>query len=594
MNTEQPKRLTARQKRRVLVAAVALTGGCVTGLVVLRTAQIREASARNLEAGMDAYQAHRYAEAVPLLSSYLSRVRDNPETMFAFADSRRFVPADDGSRSHLVHALAITRLALDLEPASLYGRIMFMEIAEALGFHTEAEAAATAVIESNPQHLSAYLVRLNAARRVGHSESRIALALDIAERFPLRFLVQARVLDELIDAGYAEDDLEAFVIERRNTLPEGVVGEILSAKLAAHRATRATESSERERYRAQLVMHIERAASPLPHGADEAIFLIRWLNRNPGLAPVATADRLLERYLEAHELAGGMMDFSIFRAWQRGDAELLGDLVRRCEAPARLGDRALCLLALASDTPERYTGELHSRNGQAARAWLSLLNASESSKSGRPTDARQESVHLAQHLRADIRTFAQYIEAASLLSLGESGLADRLLADLGRDHDWVRARVLQRKRAFLRQDYKAAIDLVRVDQLAGTDFLLLEAVVSLDERGHVWATNERSGAERVQQALSTAPDNPPLLSLHAWAELAAGNVQRAQDLAMCCSGLSRRYPARLSLGAVIGWLRSIPIGVGRCTLPMRPVPPDRARGTSRQRMVSPSSQSGLI
>lgn len=141
---------TAGRKLGIALAVLLIGALAVVGLYKFREASKARALQQDRMVGMAAYERQAYAEAVPHLSRYVSKHRDDTEALLAFADSRRLVPAEDGSGSHITHAMAVTRLALERDPGSLKGRVMLMELSAASGFATETDRAALAVLELDP------------------------------------------------------------------------------------------------------------------------------------------------------------------------------------------------------------------------------------------------------------------------------------------------------------------------------------------------------------------------------------------------------------------------------------------------------------
>lgn len=534
-----------RKKLYLLGAVVVMTVG-VAALYQLRQVRTDQALLEDREQGMAAYERQQYGEAIPHLSRYVARHQDEPGVLLAFADARRLVPADDGSRSHLQLALRVTQIALALDPRSLRGRVMLMELANDLGQVTEADEAAAKVLEQDPTNLKAYTVRLTAARLTGRNEERILLATAAAEAFPRSYDVQFTALVHLIDSGMVPAALESFVQERRAALGESIASELLAAILADHQS-RAESAAQAALLRAKVAEHLEAAISMTPEEPAEAETLIRLLDGDPPVAAGLTPDELLARYLDDPSLEPGLMAFAAERAWQRGNPDTTSQLVERYPDLTTLEDNALGWLALGLPDQTQLLDELSRRSTDTARAWVDLVQAVTLIRSGRFIDARGRIAPLltsrsSGHDEASFANLAAYLDAICLGALGETSLADGRLESLRDNPVWIRARVLLRDQALQRGDYLEAFDLLLKDRLPETGYLLLDTAVALDEAGHRWAPDEIPGRVRADRALLEFPDDPALLSFHARAELAAGNTTRALEVADQLAGMTPEGP----------------------------------------------------
>jgi len=521
----------ATRKKLILLGVVLSCIASVGILWTVREARTRQGLERDLREGLAAYEAKRYEEAVPHLSRYVSRHRDDPEVLLAFADARRLVPAEDGTNSNLRHALAVTRLALDLRPDSVRGRVMLMEITALLHQLTEANEAAGRVLAQDPTNLEAHWIQLKSAELTGRNDERIRAARRMAEAFPTALTVQFEAINQMVQAGIEIDQLRAFVEERRAGVQREIASELLAAQLEGYSASAAATADERDLHNRGFASHLTAALALHPSEVDEALYLIRALDTTPEAVPDVSADALVARYLDDPDLARQLTPFVVKRAWQRGDQTSLERTAANHQDASTLGDLSLGWLTLGLPTERRFKEELQARSTTTARAWARIAEAADRVQAGDFGKAREFVAPLRMGADADTSAMASFIDAISLRALGEVGLAEQVLGEVARDPAWVRARVQLRDLALQRGDHLAVFVLAQQDRLPGTELLMLEAAVSLDESGYQWPVGMANGRVRADRALMNLRDDPALLALHARAELAAGNSDRALQVA---------------------------------------------------------------
>jgi tetratricopeptide (TPR) repeat protein len=532
----------ATRKKLLLLGTLVTMAIGVAALNQVRQARTDKRILEHGKQGMAAYQQQQYEQAIPHLSQYVGRHQDDPEILLAFADARRKVPAEDGSASHLLHALTVTRLALELDPESFTGRAMLMELTAELGYLTEADQAAVGVLSQDPAHLRAHIIRLAAARDTGRDDECIEASLTMAAAIPHSFQVQSLAVNQLIESGFPLDQLVTFVEQRRAALPEGIASELLAAMLAAHRGVNADDPAEGLEFKSQFVEHLNTAISMTPSEPEEALHLVRWLDGAPSIAGNAAADELLERYFDDDSLRPGILQFSVARAWQRSDHGALTRFMDRIPDPAALDDDTLGWLAFGLRDQLQLAELLGTRTTDDANAWSAIIEASQLFDSGHFAEAREHVAPLLTAADAEFPAVARFVDAICLLQLGEYSLATQVLTDLANNLTWVRARSVLSDQAIQRGDHLAAFDLLLQDQLPSTDLLMIETAVALDESGHTWAPYEVSGRARADQTLLHIPDHPGLLSLHARAELAAGNTARVLEVADQLAAMTDSVP----------------------------------------------------
>lgn len=537
------KRATRRKLFALGVVLVAALG--VAGLYRLREASKARALMQDRAEGLAAYERRDYSEAIPRLSRYVGAHHEDAEALLAFADARRLVPAEDGSASHLKHALATTRVALEHDPDSLKGRTMLMELNAQLGLATETDRAAQAVLELDPTNRAAYGFRLDVARSTGDDKTRIQVATAMAEHLPRDYGAQADALATVIDAGMPGPDVEAFVAEHKAGLRGTMGGELLDAMYALHRQNAARSDAELATLRAQVADHIAAAAALPPTQAVEVSTLLNVLDTNPRLLPDRSPEDLLRGYLADPALGAQLTDFAAQRGWQRGDRDLLQAIADRPESPGTLSDDALGWLALGLPERTALADALRARPTEPAKQWATVLAADAAIREGRVADARDGLKPITAATQGAAAQVARYLDAKCLYSLGESGLAEQEANALAGNPTWVRARVLLRDQALISGDYERALSLMMRDRLPGAALLLLDAAVSLDETGYQWPPGQPDGLAMVDRSLASLPDNPELLALKARAVLARGDTAQADALADKLLGLEQPAPSPL-------------------------------------------------
>ncbi len=185
----------AGRKRLILVLVVLFLGVAGMGAYAFKQAQTQRNMARWLEEGNAAYERGDYPEALALFSNYVSRDRTNAEVLLDFADSRLRVPLDDGR--HLLQARGIVQQALSVEPDSLRGRKMLMEIFVQGGFWTEARDAAERILELDPTNIDAHETRLQTLIKARRRDEIYAPAMRMADAIPDDLDVQRSVFNKL-------------------------------------------------------------------------------------------------------------------------------------------------------------------------------------------------------------------------------------------------------------------------------------------------------------------------------------------------------------------------------------------------------------
>lgn len=532
----------ATKRKILLLVVVLLAAGAVAALYGVHKVRQQQRLARDLEQGMAAYEEQRYEDALSPLSRYVGRHKDNAEVLLAFAETRANVPTEN--RSHLRQALAISRLALEVEPDSLEAREMFMELAAALGFLAEVGEAAASVLELDPSNVMAHQIRLEVARETGDSQEREQAARDMAAARPERFDAQLTALGELMSLELPLEDVRAFVEEAAPRFSGRPAAELLRARLTMYERDNWADSEERKEELQQLTdSQLATAAALPPSEPVEAIVLITSLDQsNLSLQGIST-DELLRRYLDNEAIRADLLTFAAARAWQRSDSQLLSELRADASDAQGFPTEALAWLALGNEDSESLLEELRSRTDAEGQAWTHVVEA-QRLLAANDFEAARERLHAAMSSRTgSAAEAATFLQAFSLRALGENAMADRLLESLAPGR-WPRASLLRSQIALERGDAERAYVLASMSRPASDGVTLLEAAVQLEESGYRWPDNIPTGRQLADGALRNAPEEPILLSFHGRAELAAGNAARARDVADQLLALQARADGR--------------------------------------------------
>jgi len=161
--------LSHRARRRLIVLLIVMVGAAAAIVTVrsLREAQSVRLVEQKRAAGLRAYDAGDYDEALSDLSFTLSRNKDDLEVLLAFADTRANVPNSD--HRHLAEAMGLYKRALQLDPGNATALSRLLEISRhpSVGDVHEAGRVALRIIEHDPDHVQANeaLAKYELARR---------------------------------------------------------------------------------------------------------------------------------------------------------------------------------------------------------------------------------------------------------------------------------------------------------------------------------------------------------------------------------------------------------------------------------------------
>ncbi|VAX39953.1 hypothetical protein MNBD_PLANCTO03-1346, partial [hydrothermal vent metagenome] len=517
----------AGRKRLILVLAVLFLGVAGVGAYALKQAQTQRNMARWLEDGTAAYERGDYPEALGLLSKYVSRDKTNAEVLLNFADIRLHVPLDDGR--HLHQARGIIQQALSVDPDSLRGRTMLMEVFSLSGLSTEARDAAERVLQLDPTNLNAHKTRLSVFIAMDRQDEIIAAATRMADAFPDNLEVQHHAFKTLSAAQADEKILVDFLDSCESRFAGRLGMALMRAEYLFAKGLRVLpDTPEADALEAQFYTSIRLAMELPAETSQEAIDLIVFLD----IFPSTDAEHTLERFMRDPELAESLSSFAAERAWSRGQFEDAGTLVLThipdlTEAPAEaLGWVALSGLPEADNAREL----LRTRAAPDAEAWLALAEAHALLAAG-DSAAAARAIPNALPRSSTLETLAQYLRGKVQMENGELARASQTWGELlDASPSWSLAR---RALAEAYLDLGHPLDarkLLSTDRYASSGVLPIRIEVAIDEAGLTRPPPAtRDSYQSITLTLDTLPESPTILCLAARAALATGRVREAGE-----------------------------------------------------------------
>ncbi len=522
-------------RRRLILAVVVLAGGvAAAGGYAFRQAQMRSNMERWLAEGTTAHDRGDYEATLANLNEFVSRDKTNTEALLDFADARRRIPAE-GNR-HLFQARDVTQTALALEPDSLRGRRMLMEVYREIGRATETYDAAERVLRLDPNDLEAHQTRLNVLVRLGRTDDAIAAAREMADAVPGDMQAQLEAFGAMGEAGADAEALGAFVASREEQFAGQLGLELMRIHLLFQQLRSTPASSpDLPALSAKFTEMIVRAAE-LPAGSEiEARNFLHYLGLISSMDSryAEIASTTLARYMEDPALAEAMAAFAAERAWSWGDFDEAGRVaLQGAGTIATAADRSLGWLAISGvDASAEALAELEARTTVRASTWAALAKANNLLES----DDGSGALALLEGLGTtddDARRVALYLTARAERKNGETARAaqswEALLAETP---SWLLARK-HLAEAYFNLGRLQDASRVLFDDPSGPTAdveLMLKIEIALDEAG--LERTRRSGADGFQLASRMAAldsDNPLWAAMAARAALAVGRMDDAK------------------------------------------------------------------
>lgn len=540
-----------RTKRRLIVlAAVLATVGIVgVGGYTLQQAQRARISERALEEGMAAYEQADYQQALQKLGTHLRYQRDNTEALIAYADCRRRVSSPNGQ--HLTQAVGLAQQALQQDPGNARTQRMLMELYAELGYLTELAETSAAILQADPADAEAAALRVQALLASGNEPDAVAAAQDFVRATDGDIDAHQLLLSAMQGAGRPARELrqhlqEAVAPDHAGTPRFAILA--ASVELQDERLDRAADILER-------AIDTARPDQPGAPGLLGAMEQVAAAANRPEL--YERSERLLEAWTASDTPSPELAAIAAGRAWRLGQPARAVELASRARELAAdpqaqdqsetetatptpsaeaLGWGVLGAADLAQNGAQARTDLLASLNNlddQAALRWARVAEAYDHLRAGRVAAARQ-----ALPDRANL-TGATGLDGAALFVLASADLADGNparaidgLVPLARQPSWRRAKLLIARALLADNRPREALSVFT------TDPALVELPDGPELFGDAWAgaieASDDPGAidtTVIADALAANPDNPVLLAAIGRAALAAGDVDRAREMA---------------------------------------------------------------
>jgi Tfp pilus assembly protein PilF len=189
-----------RRTRKLLIICVLIPGilaAAAGGAFVFRKQQISRGIAQAGVDGKAAFQAGRYAEALPLLGRYAGRNRQDTDAMLMLAECRALVPKPEGGE--VAEAARYAEAVLSTEPRNKRALELLMGFYTKLNFVTELNRVCDTLLEIDPQNAAALTAKSRASLVLGKYNEAAAFAERLAESRPgdadpFRLVLEARRL----------------------------------------------------------------------------------------------------------------------------------------------------------------------------------------------------------------------------------------------------------------------------------------------------------------------------------------------------------------------------------------------------------------
>jgi|GEM_PF-3590065 len=531
----------SRAGRRRLILAVVLVAGVAAagGGYAFRQAQLRSNMARWLEEGTAAHDRGDYEATVANLNEFVSRDKSNVEALLDFADARRRIPVEPGSVLHFVQAQNITQAALALEPDSLRGRRMLLELYAIFeDRRTETLDAAAKVLELAPNDLLAHAARIEVFRTLGRREDALAAAKAMAEAIPDDLSVQLDAFGLMVSLDADDASLKAFLEDRAQRFSGRLGLELM--RLQYHRSRLIAMSPASPDYPDELARYIDTlvpAAELPPENEEEARRLLEHLRSVAGMNSdfAELAESTLARYMQEPTLADEMVALAAERAWSQGSVGEASQLLSEATASVETAsDRTLGWLALTGgEGSADALAALAERTSPQARGWVLLTEASRLLDEGDPT-AALEALNSLPSIESDATRVGLHLRGWALRKTGETAQAalvwQRLL---GEDPSWAISGAALAEAFF---ELGRFVD-ARGVMLSSARARVIEPLLWLDIELAIDESRLRSttstGRDSYQVASDLAellPGNLSLMAMRARAALATGRAEQARSI----------------------------------------------------------------
>ncbi len=398
--------MTKRGLRRLAalgISAVVLAAA-LTGAVMVRKSMSRKELASLREQGLALYRAGEYAEAIPMLRRYTSKVHDDAEVLVAFGLSRREVPLPNNR--HIVRAIALLKAAFDLDPKNLEAGGALLDLYNLAGFQTELVDTADKVLRVDPDQQHAMYLRAKALIALGRTDEALAATQALIDKHG--DMLESHTLHSLAlwRAGRSQQEIaESLGAQRERFRNNAAFFELLSKA-----------EWDAGDY-AGSIRDARAAAGMPPVSPKQVASLVDWLRMldaevsrkraegaeiaidDPDAEPLSDlADSLFTRAIADDRIGPMLAIEATRRAWWAARSDLLSSISPRLSDPA-LQDNPdargwAALVSLTEGGADAAQGSADAQDPNAdeaetesARGWPLLIKAVRSIKAGRPERA---------------------------------------------------------------------------------------------------------------------------------------------------------------------------------------------------------------
>ncbi len=542
--------MTKRGLRRLAALGISavILAAALGGAVLVRQSMSRKELASLREQGLALYRAGEYAEAIPPLRRYTSKVQDDAEVLVAFGMSRKEVPLPNNR--HIVRAITLIKTAFDLDPENLEAGGALLDLYDLAGFQTELVDAADKILRVDPGHQQAMFLRAKALITLGRADEALAATEALIEKHG--DMLESHTLHSLAlwRAGRSQEEIaESLGAQRDRFRNNAAFFELLS-------------KAEWDAGDIAGAVHDARTAAAMPPvSPGQVASLVDWLRAldrevsrkqaegivveqaDPDAEPLSSlADSLFTRAIADDRIGPRLAIEATRRAWWAERNDLLSSVAPRLDDPA-LQDNPdargwAALVTLTGGNTDAGASPAGDGAGadESGDGWPRVLAAVRSIREGRPERALG-TLDGFETSNPELSTIALYTRGLGLQRIGDllgASIAYRtVLMDTTINRDRVRRSLAETYSGLKMYKESESIyrDLSRND--AGStvrqiDLLLAQLEESRDP------LDAQIVLRGIRGAMKEAPDNPGVRVRLARALILAGyaetGVQEARSL----------------------------------------------------------------
>ncbi|MDX2148558.1 MAG: tetratricopeptide repeat protein [Planctomycetota bacterium] len=391
--------MTRRARKLLIVFVIVplLLAGVGFGALVVQRHLERRGIESGYARGREAFQAGRYAEAMPLIAKYAGRNRQDAEAMLMLAKCRGLVPKADGRE--IAEAAAYAEQALAASPGNVEALELLVGYYAQLNFVTELGRACDRLLEVKPDHAQALSAKAQSLVALGKYDE----AQDTAQRlmdahasnpFPARLLLEIKRL-----RGATPDSLAKSGRELVERLPEDFGVRVLLAQMLSGNGDYAASVEE-----------LRRAAELTPAAATHVADLLRLSDALVGLARLAPVEQrpdvttlpelsrsVIAKAIEQPGLGEIAAALGAAWEWRNGRSTQALEWIERGltregndASPALLTLRAIVLQEQGQESWEQDAAKVRAASGNNAAGATASADAKTDTKSESKTGAKGE------------------------------------------------------------------------------------------------------------------------------------------------------------------------------------------------------------